>query len=163
MTGAIIGEETVSARSGLVPIVSYGTKVLRTNRAIPRGAPVYCREDFREDVARRNINITASKINSPSEVNTGFLSSLSIPNLRQGLLEHFFENSHESEDDSSDWEVCSSIYSDKSSHEDSYDLSYEESHYETFHRAAISVMTEKKKEKPYFCQNTIVYTISTFL
>ena len=52
----------------------------------------------------------ASKINSASEVNTGFLSSVSIPNLRQGLLEHFFECSHESEDDSSDSDVCSSIF-----------------------------------------------------
>ena len=52
----------------------------------------------------------ASKITSASEVNTGFLSSVSIPNLRQGLLEHFFECSHESEDDSSDSDVCSSIF-----------------------------------------------------
>ena len=52
----------------------------------------------------------ASKITSASEVNTDFLSSVSIPNLRQGLLEHFFECSHESEDDSSDSDVCSSIF-----------------------------------------------------
>ena len=52
----------------------------------------------------------ASKITSASEVNTGFLSSVSTPNLRQGLLEHFFECSHESEDDSSDSDVCSSIF-----------------------------------------------------
>ena len=69
--------------------------IFRTNRVIPRGARAYCREDFREDVARRNINKMASKITSASEVNTGFLSSVSIPNLRQGLLEHFFECSHE--------------------------------------------------------------------
>ena len=66
----------------------------------------------------------ASKITSASEVNTGFLSSVSILNLRQGLLEHFFECSHESEDDSSDSDVCS----DKSSREDSLNMSYEESH-----------------------------------
>ena len=84
--------------------------IFRTNRVIPRGARAYCREDFREDVARRNINKMASKITSASEVNTGFLSSVSIPNLRQGLLEHFFECSHESEDDSSDSDICSSIF-----------------------------------------------------
>ena len=76
--------------------------IFRTNRVIPRGARAYCREDLREDVARRNINKMASKITSASEVNTGFLSSVSIPNLRQGLLEHFFECSYESKDDSSD-------------------------------------------------------------
>ena len=70
----------------------------------------------------------ASKITSASEVNIGFLSSVSIPNLRQGLLEHFFECSHESEDDSSDSDVCSSIFSDKSSRKDSLDMSYVESH-----------------------------------
>ena len=84
--------------------------IFRTNRVIPRGARAYCREDFREDVARRNINKMACKITSASEVNTGFLISVSIPNLRQGLLEHFFECSHESEDDSSDSGVCSSIF-----------------------------------------------------
>ena len=36
-----------------------------------------------------------------SEVNTGFLLSVSLPNLRQGLLEHFFECSYESEYNSS--------------------------------------------------------------
>ena len=72
----------------------------------------------------------ASKIlTSASEVNTGFLSSVSTPNLSQGLLEHFFECSHESEDDSSDSDLCSSIFfSDKSSREDSLNMSYEESH-----------------------------------
>ena len=84
--------------------------IFRTNRVIPRGARAYCREDFREDVARRNVNKMASKITSASEVNTGFLSSVSIPNLRQGLLEHFFECSHESENDSSDSDICSSIF-----------------------------------------------------
>ena len=84
--------------------------IFRTNRVIPRGARAYCREDFREDVARRNINKMASKITSASEVNTGFLSSVSIPNLRQGRLEHFFECSHESEGDSSDSDICSSIF-----------------------------------------------------
>ena len=83
--------------------------IFRTNRVIPRGARVLPR-GFREDVARRNINKMASKITSASEVNTGFLSSVSTPNLRQGLLEHFFECSHESEDDSSDSDVCSSIF-----------------------------------------------------
>ena len=38
----------------------------RTNRGIPRGARTYCSEDFREDVARRNINKMASKITSAS-------------------------------------------------------------------------------------------------
>ena len=66
---------------------------------------------------RRNINKMASK-----------LSSVSIPNLRQGLLEHLFERSHESEDDSSDSDVCSSIFPGKSSREDSLGMSYEESH-----------------------------------
>ena len=84
--------------------------IFRSNRVIPRGARAYCREDFREDFARRNINKMASKITSASEVKTGFLSSVSIPNLRQGLLEHFFECSHESEDDSSDSDICSSIF-----------------------------------------------------
>ena len=59
----------------------------------------------------------ASKITSTSVVTTGY--SVSIPNLRQGLLEHFFESSHESEDDSSDSDVCSSFFfffPDKSSH-----------------------------------------------
>ena len=103
--------------------------IFRTNRAIPRGARANCREDFRKNVARRNINKMASKITSTSEVNTGSLSSVSIPNLRLGLLEHFFECSHESEDDSSDSDVCSSIFfPDKSSREDSLDMSYEESH-----------------------------------
>ena len=76
--------------------------IFRTNRAIPRGARAYCREDFREDVARRNINKMASKITS----------AISIPNLRQGLLEHFliFECSHESEDDSSFSDICRSIF-----------------------------------------------------
>ena len=96
--------------------------IFRTNRVIPRGARVLPR-GFREDVARRNINKMASKITSASEVNTGFLSSVSTPNLRQGLLEHFFECSHESEDDSSDSDVCSSIFSDKSSREDSLNMS----------------------------------------
>ena len=84
--------------------------IFRTNRVIPRGARAYCREDFREDVARRNINKMASKITSASEVNTDFLSSVSIPDLRQGLLEHFFERSHESEEDSSDSDICSSVF-----------------------------------------------------
>ena len=75
-----------------------------------RVARAYCREDFREDVARRNINKMASKIISASEVNTGFLSSVCIPNLRQGLLEHFLESSYEREDVSSDSDVCSSIF-----------------------------------------------------
>ena len=35
---------------------------------------------------------------------------------------------HESEDDSSDSDVCSSIFSDKSSRKDKLDMSYEESH-----------------------------------
>ena len=61
----------------------------------------------------------ASKITSASEVNTGFLSSVSIPNSRQGLLEHFFESSPESEDDFSDSDVCSSIFSDKFNRENS--------------------------------------------
>ena len=76
--------------------------IFRTNHAVTRGACAYCREDFREDVMRRNINKMVSKITSASKVNTGFLSSVSIPNLRQGPLELFFESSHESEDDSSD-------------------------------------------------------------
>ena len=80
--------------------------IFRTNRVIPRGAQAYCREDFRKDVARRNINKMASKITSTSEVNIGSLSSVSIPNLRQGLLELFFECSHESEYHSSDSDVC---------------------------------------------------------
>ena len=42
---------------------------------------------------------------SASEVNAGFLSSVSIPNLRQGLFEHFFECNHKSEYDSSDSDV----------------------------------------------------------
>ena len=84
----------------------------------------------------------ASKITSASEVNIGFLSLVSIPNLRQGLLEHFFECSHESEDDSSDSDVCSSIFSDKSSREDSLDIPTKnhtvvKTIYETFHSAAI--------------------------
>ena len=83
--------------------------IFRTNRAIVCGTRAYCREDFREDVARRNINKMASKITSVSEANIRFLSSVSIPNLRQGLLEHFFESSYDSEDDSSDSDVCSSI------------------------------------------------------
>ena len=61
----------------------------------------------------------ASKIASASEVNTGFLSSVSISNLRQGLLEHFFECSHESEDDSSDSDVCSSIFFGQIQYEES--------------------------------------------
>ena len=69
----------------------------------------------------------ASKITSASEVNTGFLSSVSIPNLRQGLLEHFFECNHKSEYDSSDSDVYSGIFSDKSGREDSLDMPYEES------------------------------------
>ena len=84
--------------------------ISRTNRVIPRGARTYCREDFHEYVARRNINKFASKITSASEVNTGFLSSVFISNLRQGLLEHFFESSHERENVSSDSDVCSSIF-----------------------------------------------------
>ena len=146
--------------------------IFRTNRAIPRGARAYYREDFREDVARRNINKMASKITSASEVNIGFLSLVSIPNLRQGLLEHFFECSHESEDDSSDSDVCSSIFSDKSSREDSLDMSYEESHSGQDNLRNVSQRSDmgnqriqndsKKKEKPYFCRNTIVYAISTF-
>ena len=70
----------------------------------------------------------ACKITSTSEVNAGSLSSVSIRNLRQGFLEHFFECSHEIEDDSSDSDVCSSIFSDKASREDSLDMSHEESH-----------------------------------
>ena len=92
------GEETVGARSGLVPMIWDKISFFRTNRDIPRGARAYCRKDFREDVARRNVNIMASKITSVSEVNIGFLLSVSIPSLRQGLLKHFFESSHESED-----------------------------------------------------------------
>ena len=65
--------------------------IFRTNRAITRGACAYCREDFREDVARRNINRMVFEITSASEVNTGFLSSVSILNLRQGLLQHFLK------------------------------------------------------------------------
>ena len=84
--------------------------IFRTNRVIPRGARAYCHEDFREDVARRNINKMATKITSAIEVNIGFLSSVSIPNLRQGLLEHFFECNHKNEYDSSDSDVCSSIF-----------------------------------------------------
>ena len=45
------------------------------------------------------INKMASIISSTSVVNTSY--SVSIPNLRQGPIEHFFESSHESEDDSS--------------------------------------------------------------
>ena len=104
------GEETVSARSGLVHLIWTKFIFFRTNRAIPRGARAYCREDFREDVARRNINKMPSKIISASEVNTGFLSSVCIPNLRQGLLEHFLESSYERENVSSDSDVCSSIF-----------------------------------------------------
>ena len=59
---------------------------------------------------------------------TGFLSSVSIPNLRQGLLKHFFESNNEREDVSSDLDVCNSIFSDKSSRENSLDMLYEESH-----------------------------------
>ena len=70
----------------------------------------------------------ASKITSASEVNTGFLSSVSTPNLRQGLLEHFFECSHASEDDSSIRMSAVVFFSDKSSREDSLNMSYEESH-----------------------------------
>ena len=84
--------------------------IFRTNRSIPRGARSYYRGDFREDVARRNTNKMASKITSASDVNTGLLSLVSISNLRQGLLEHFFECSHESEGDSSDSDVCSIIF-----------------------------------------------------
>ena len=105
------------------PVIWDKISIFRTNRAIPRGARAYYREDFREDVARRNINKMASKITSASEVNIGFLSLVSTPNLRQGLLEHFFECSHESEDDSSDSDVCSSIFWDKSSREYSLDMS----------------------------------------
>ena len=142
--------------------------IFRTNRVIPRGARAYCHEDFREDVAQRNINKMASKITSTSEVNTGFLSSVSIPNLRQGLLEHFFECNHKSEYDSSDSDVCSSIFSDKSSREDSLHMPYEESHSGQDNSRNISQRSDMgiqriKKEKPYFCRNTIVYAILTFL
>ena len=65
--------------------------------------------------AEYNINKMASKITSVSEANIGFLSSVSIPNLRQALIEHFLESNHESEDDSSDSEVFISVFSDKSS------------------------------------------------
>ena len=41
--------------------------IFRTNRVIPRGARAYCHEDFREDIARRNINKMSSKITSASE------------------------------------------------------------------------------------------------
>ena len=119
------------------------------------------------------MNKMASKLTFASEVNTGFLSSVPIPNLCQGLLEHFFECSHESEDDSSDSDVCSSIFSDKSSREDPLHMSYEESHSAKDNLRNVSQRSDmgiqriknesKKKEKPYFRRNTIVYAISTFL
>ena len=83
------------------------------NRASPRPHPV---------------NKMASKITFASEVNTGFHSSVCIPKLRQSLLVHFFKCSHESEDVSSDSDVCSSVFPDKFSREDSLDMLYEESH-----------------------------------
>ena len=63
---------------------------------------------------RGGIYKMASKITSLSEANIRFVSSVSIPNLRQGLLEHSFECSHKSEDDSSDSNDCISIFSDNS-------------------------------------------------
>ena len=115
----------------------------------------------------------ASKIDSVSEANIGFPLSFSIRNLRRGLLEHFFESSLESEDN------CSSIFSDKSSREDmsrhtSYeDMSYEESHSAQDNLRKVSQRSDmeiqrikidsKKKQKPYFCRNSIVYAISIFL
>ena len=50
-------------------------------RVLPRG------------FSRRNINKIVSKITSVSEANIGFLSSVSIVNLRQGLFEHLFQTS----------------------------------------------------------------------
>ena len=167
----ILWEETVSARSGLLPTIWDKIYIFRTNRAIPRSARAYCREDVRKDVARRNINKMTSKITSTSEVNTGSLSSFSNPNLRQGLFEHFFECSHKSEDDSSDSDVCSSIFfSHKSSREDSLDMSYEESHSGQDNLRNVSQRSDmgnqgiqndsKKKETIFFAEiRLIVYAI----
>ena len=56
----MIREETVSARYGLVPMLLRAM----IRRAIPRGARAYCREDFPEDVVRRNINTMVCKLSS---------------------------------------------------------------------------------------------------
>ena len=117
----------------------------------------------------------ASKITSASEVNTGFLSSVSIPNLRQGLLEHFFECSHESEDDSSDSDVCSSIFFGQIQsrrlvkHVVRGTHSGQDNLLNVSQRSDMGNQIETKeyrmtakKEKTYFCRNTIVYAISTF-
>lgn len=83
--------------------------------------------EFREEVARR-------KITFASEANIGFLSSVFIPNFRQARLEHFSVSDHKSENDSSDLDVCSGIFSDKSNLEDAC---LSRLIYETFHSAAI--------------------------
>ena len=137
-----------------------------------RVACAYGREDFRKDVARRNINKMASKITSTSEVNTGFLSSVSIPNLRQGLLEHFFEGSHGSEDDSSDSDVCSSIFFGQMQSRrlvrhvvrgiTQWSRQFTKRFTAQRYGQPKNKNCQQKKEKPYFCRNTIVYAISTF-
>ena len=73
------------------------------------------------------------KITFASEANIGFLSSVSIPNS-QARLERFSESDHKSENDSSDLDVCSSIFSDKSNREDAC---LSRLIYETSHSAAI--------------------------
>ena len=60
--------------------------IFRTNLAILRDVRAYCREDFREDVARRKINKVASKITSASEVNTGILFQFLFLNYVKAFL-----------------------------------------------------------------------------
>ena len=63
------------------------------------------------------------------------------------------------------------FFSDKSSREDSLNMSYEESHSGQDNLLNVSqrgdmgnqrIQNDSKKEKTYFCRNTIVYAISTF-
>ena len=123
------------------------TKFLFLDRILPSRVPrTRTAARIFAGTSRGEINKMASKITSASEVNTGFLSpflfliyvkvSLST-SLKVAMKVRM----------TSDSDVCSSIFSDKSSREDSLDMSYEESqsaqdNLQNVSRAAIWVYKE---------------------
>ena len=79
------------------------------------------------DVARKKINKMASEITFVGEEDIEFISSVSIPNLQEALVENFLEYISESEDDLSELNAEWTDFSDQSSGQDDSEMSCEES------------------------------------
>ena len=80
----------------------------------------------REDSAQRKTNIMVSEITFVGEEEIQFLSSVSLPNLRQALGKNFLDSDSEYEDYASDSNDGSENILDKSCVEDVSDMSDED-------------------------------------